>query len=671
MATRIKTVQYAFPMYTSLVADSTTTDLTQITIDIPETVVAFSSVTAELGFQDVITATGGTIANHNIGLRLGAAAYTTISNSSAITHSGENIAGVVGPFDFTSHFTSNWSGTSMTCDSQVYFHQSTGTTLGMRNVTVVLTITYQYDDTAATHAKTVWIPLESKSGGLTNTQGSSYGFGQIPQLTASGGMLPESSITIKDYYFLIEGNTTVNNDTTDLTISASISYGPITTFGTIENALGSDRYCRWIYKPASVADTTTSHDFQLWQDYILGALDNVTVTLVVTYTFDTSTSTRVLNSLILPFELSSPLGNTTVAKASRISRDFYIDEPGTITLKQSGIRINYNAAASPGNLRIQAAGQTSFSQFTPIIATSAGMFSVQQRLDTGSTAGGHISLTNGKNSLVVDAFTTSAGNQISNVSGYFIINYQSGIATSGVGSHAHTVFKNVLSWVPALSDYTYVTSFAFDIPESPLVTASSTYFVIGLGFIFYQFVQTASMGIIFDAECLTTEAMGGGYYNIYADAYQADNERGNSVVWMRGRDAFQRYPNDPDSANRVVPETSRAYRLFTSTTTSNGLMSVITYNSISYTVSGTISGSAGGTVEIYAYRSDTRELIYHTSRTGNGSYSFKWHDDTIALYVEAREDNTHYGRSIDATAGTSLDVTLSSTSVTPVVRSHA
>lgn len=121
MATREKTVCYAFPMSATQSTDAVAYDLSQITIYIPEASPTFTSVFAEIGFQDAITATGGTITEYRASLRLGANAYTTVTETDDLANSGENMAGVYGPVDFTSHFSTNWTSTSMTCDGQLYF----------------------------------------------------------------------------------------------------------------------------------------------------------------------------------------------------------------------------------------------------------------------------------------------------------------------------------------------------------------------------------------------------------------------------------------------------------------------------------------------------------------------------------------------------------------------
>lgn len=646
MATRTKTIQYAFPMYTSVVADATTTNLAQITIYIPETVVSFQSVIVDIGFQDVITATGGTINEHRVGLRLGAAAYTTITETDDITHSGENIAGVIGPFDFTSHFTARWTGTSMTCDARVYFDQTTGTTLGMRNVTAMIYITYQYDDTATTHIKTVRIPLESLTGALTTTANSDIGSNQIPQLT-SGGMLPESSVNIRNYFFAIESNESTSANT-DYTITANIDSGSSYAFGVQEAALNSGRYCRWIYNLASPPDTTTTHNFQMWSS-LAARLNHATITLYVTYEFNHTNSTSILNSIILPMELASPLGATTSAQASRFTRDFCVEEPGSITLRQSAFRMNYNAAATPTGLNLRA-GSQNYRTYTTYGNMVCGMFCVQQRIDSGGSQGAGITLARGKNTIVIDGYMTITTNQITNINGYIILNYTSDKSTDGAGVHSHTIFNKIMDWDALLADRRRVDSVSVSISET-------YYWIISAGFVLYQMITTASQAITFDTECLSSEGKGGGYYEIYADAYQSDGDMSCSIVWMCGYDVYKRHLNDMD-LNRVDIEQARGYRIFNSATGASGVLSSVTYHCHTFTVSGNVIGSLGGVVSINVYRSDNNEIIYKTTRVGDGAFSFTWYDDTISLYADAYEDSTHYARSANVTVGTSLDMNL-------------
>lgn len=639
MATAEKTLEFAFDTWTSDIADATLTTLSQITVSIPETVIAFTSVFAELGYQDAITATGGTVTEHRIALRLGAAAYTTISETDDITNSGENMSGVMGPWDFTSHFTANWSGTSMTCDAQVYFDYSTGTTLVTRNATVKLYVTYTYDDapaTNATQAKTLRIPLESLVGALTTTANSNIGSSQIPALDT---FIVDDSFAVVDYHFEIEGNVANNNTATDFTISANIDSGTAKVFGTCEAALASDTFLRLLWKPSSVPATNATHQFQMWST-LANTFNMATVTLVVTYTFDaaaTVSAGRTNVSITLPIEIASPLGYTIEANASRFQRSILVAE-GTPTLQQSGFRINFNTAASVAGLQFRAGGQA-YRTYTHIATVTAGAFSLQQRIDSGSAQGAGFTLAHGFNTITIDGFSTDATDDVTNIGGTITLNYTCDVPTQGLGAVAHTVRKHMLVWNAALSDLNRISSYAFSIPPS-------SYWIIGAGFLFHQW-SSASMAVTFDVECLSGEGKGAGYLDIYADAMQADAERAYTPVWMRGRDVFLRYPTDPDP-DRLDIETARDYRLFTSTTTGNGMVAVITYHAIPRTVSGTVSGYAdadGAGLTVWVHRGDTGERIGVATTTTGGAYTVPWYDDTVDLYAVCIEDSTHTGAS--------------------------
>jgi len=639
MATRQKTVVFAFPMQTSDITDASVTNLTQITVYLPESSPTFVSAFVEVGFQDGVTATGGTITEHRCGLRLGAAGYTTVTETDDLTNSGENMGGVIGPFDFTSHFTTNWTGTSMTCDCQLYFDRSTGTTLVQRNCTAILHVTYTYDDTEATQIKTVRIPMDSPTAGISTTANAT--FDTLPQLT-SGGILPEASPTIRDWFIVIEGNE-VTTAATDFTLTANIDSGTSSAFGTQEAALASDRFCRWVYKPSGgTPDPTTSHTFQLWSS-LATRCNHITATLYVTYEFTLSGTTRTLNSIIFPMEIDSPMGQNNVAgDASRFERKFSISDPGTITMRQSAARLNWNAVATAGTVRVRVGGQ-SYRAYTTAGGVVCGMFSLQQRFDSGGAEGSGITLARGKNTFVLDAYSSQATNEATNLGGYFILNYESDIAVEGIGANAHTTMIVCLPWNALLTDLEKISSWSFPIPETD-------YRLMSVGFYFLQWTAASTAAIMFNAELTTGEGKEAGYESIYADAFTCDAERSCSIVWMRGRDVFKRAPTDPDT-ERMDIETNRQYRLYTTTTCSNGIVATATYHAISYTSTLTVTDSAGGTVNIDIFDASTHELVLRTSRVGNGTVDVTWSNDAIDVYAVAYESDTLLARSANFNFG--------------------
>ena len=641
MATREKTIIYTFPMTTADVADAVVTNLTQITVQIPETVIAFTSVFADVGFQDIVTATGGTIAEHRVGLRLGAAGYTTFTELDDIVNSGENLGGIIGPIDFTAHFTANWAGPSMTCDLQVYFDQNTGTTLGQRNVTAQLFVTYTYDDAVATNPtqiKTVRIPLESLVGGLATAVNSQIGVNQIPQLTGVGGILPENTVEIVDYAFIIEANES-NSNATDFTVTASIDSGAATAFGIQECALISSRYLRWVYKPA-VPATGAAHSFHLWSS-VINSLAGACIELVITYKFNVAATTRVLNSICIPLELDSPIGNTTAADKSRVTRDIIVSDKGAITLRQSAFRLhaNSNSAVNVG----VAVGAQANRSYTFGVGLMCGGGALQQRIDDGSAQGAGLTLARGRNSLTIDVFGNSASVLLTNASGFVILNYESDKETLP-GANTHTMYKLFDAWDALGRGFKSYSARSIAIPEANYLLAS-------LGFMTYMWANIANMSVIFDAEYQAAEGPGAGWEKIYSDTYISDAELGCSKVFFRARDAFRRFPQDTISG-RMDVETNRQWRMWTTANTQRGTISIHSTHAITSTVAGSISGhDAGLATEVKLIDEATNEVMQIANlAAGVTAFSFTVYNDVIEYFVDVYQDDTHVGRSALAPA---------------------
>lgn len=635
-----KTIYRAIQTRVTVVPDATVTNLDQITIQIPDTPTSFKSVTAEVAFADVVTATGGTINEHRVGFRLGAAAYTTFTETDDIANSGENIAGLVSPIDMTAHFNTNWTGGSMTFDLQVYFDQNTGTTLGMINVNALIKITYEYDDDPgvnATQIKTARIPLESLVGALPTAANSNFGSNQIPILTGgTDPLLPENSVVIRDYFFVIEGNQQNNNTTTDFQVSVNIDSGTAFPFGITEAALGSDCYQRLIWIPSAVPDTTIAHNFQIWSS-VANKMNHVTVTLYVTYEFAPAASTRLNQSIIIPVEIASPLGISTSANMSRFVRDLMIADPGTIVMKQSAFRINFNTTGAVAGLNFRAGGQA-FRTYTNLGVGVCGMYSLQQRIDSGSAQGAGMTIARGKNTITIDGYATDTTDQVTNINGYILLNYIADKPASGrVGDNAHTIEKLLYAWNALLQDRVRVDGYSFSI-------APTNYWAMSVGFLLTLWQSTAANAITFDVEANSGEGKGAGYYDIYADALQTDAERGCTQVYMRGRDVFKRYPADPDP-DRLDIETARSYRLYNAATAGVGLEMIVTHHAHTFTSTLNITNSAGGTVDVDIFRVDNDEKILSLSRVGNGTIDATWYDNTLDVYAVARESDVLLSRS--------------------------
>lgn len=718
MANRLKTVQYAFPTLASL-TNNLQTSLTQITIYLPEATKTFRKVWLDVSMDDTITGTGGSITTKTIELRLGAAAYTSTTNSNTITHSAENIS-YFDTRDFTTHFTANWSGTSMTCDARLTINQSTGLTPGMSNVSAVLNITYEYDDTAATQVKTVLIPLNAPVTALPTIKTS---HDTIPELRS---YLPEANKTFRDIFIILQANRNHANNS-DYAITLELSSLGTTVASTYEAALLTDAWTRYVYRVTGVITTTTTHTFNVWSSLaarfhtmqawmvvtyefdasvtsttLNGAINNSTTsvvvtdaaliggagtyyvlqvddeqilvtaratnTLTVTRGFNGTTATShsdgatvlpcVMNSIQLPLEYDSPMGGTSSDDFQRASRDFFVQESNPVFLRLAAL-VWWMATANEAGLNARI-GTGSFVAYTNTGSSAiAGSKGLMLRNDAPSG----ISLGRGRNILTLDLYRTSTTQIGGSVSILWLINYVSPLASAGHGAHNHTV-----NWLlhthgtGAAVQSVITTADAPDIPETG-------YYIVALGLVLEYFLATILSNFSPGAPSITIErlvAEGGLQWERgYADGGISDSEVGQFYAIGQVKSLFTRWPDDADST-RIPVETARRYRVTVpganaTTAFINKLALSLTYHSITYTVSGTISGSSGGTVTINLHRLSTGEKILSTSRVGNGAYSFTWYDNTEEVYVVATESASLRGVSKDSLAPASdMDINLSS-----------
>lgn len=621
MATRLKTVKYSFPTLASL-TNNTLTNLTQITIYLPETgTKTFRSVVAHVTMDDIVTATGGTITTKTVGLRLGAAAYTSIANANTLTNSGENIS-LPWVQDFTSHFTANWSGTSMTCDFELQINQSTGTTLGMVNVCVTLDITYEYDDTSTTQVKTVMIPLNAPVGAIAT---SATTYDTIPALDT---YLPEASKTYRNIHVVMQGNEARNTATTDHTMTLRVGSASITT-GNYEGTFASDRYFRYVWELTSAYPSTAAT--QTWQPTATVArVNHFQAYMVVTYEYNESTSTSIMNSVMLPLTIDSPMGGTTSADYQRATRELFIQETN-ITAGRIAFYGFFTTAAAIGGLNLRL-GTGSFVAYTDTASVLCGTNALMIRNDSAVT------LARGRNEFNVDAYRTDTADFGWNLSGFILVNYSSDKHADGSGAHNHTVEWAIDEFgTAAAATSKVITATAPVIPET-------NYFISGLGTRLIHLSSTVPAGFIVQVERLSAEG-GVQWEVVYQDQVVSDAELGTYFAYAQMRALFKRWTGDVAS-DRMDLETARRWRLFNFPVTGwSALDLLMTYHSITHTVSGNVTGSSGGTVTLNLHRATSGEKVLTTSRVGNGSYSFTWYDDTENVYVDAYEASGYTDRS--------------------------
>jgi hypothetical protein len=567
-----------------------------------------------------------------VGCKLGAVAFSDNSDSFTVVASGENNSFRFFE-DFTSYFNTNFgSGTSQTCQI--------GVTIGgiaTVNLTAKLLITYDYDDASQqTRVKTVRIPLESGLGALTATL-AEIGTNQVPNLDT---LLPESSKTYRCVWFEIEGNNCCNG-TTDFYLGMALDAEGEVQSGVMEAGLNSARNFKltWVRNDMT---TNATHAFKMRVTSLTGGdCYHLAVVLCVTYEYDHTNSTSIMNSLVLPFS-STRAG--ALASGDKVMEwyKFFIDETSP-SLVQSGVLLNY--IQQTGYSTIIACGSQSTRTYTNADRMFCGGLNLSHRIDSGSGGGAGITLARGENTFTFNAYNgTGPSYPIGALCGLLFLNYTSSKHASGADVHNHSVFYGL-----TMKGSVGTVVSATVQPQIP----ESNYLVNWVGAVAVLNVHTTNRSVcptmVICAERMSGEGPAAGWVDLLGGhAIANDNEAGPVSFAAQCGWAFKCHPGDPDTEKMDI-ETSRLWaRHSIEADASTGLW--VTYHAITYSVSGTISGSGGGTVNLYLHRKSTGELLATTSRVGNGAYSFTWYDNVEDVYVVAYEDATHAGRSADGDA---------------------
>jgi hypothetical protein len=600
----------------------------------------FRSAILEIACQDVITVTVGTVTEFRIGVDVAGAGFTDYTITNDISNTGENMSFLLSA-DFVQKFIDNFgTGPSQTVQARAYFVQSTGTTLGMINLTAVLYITYEYTGTPSTRAKTVIIPLESNDTGWLTTQ-VEIGTDQIPILTGASGFLKESSPTILDYFFLIETNE-FYSISTDINAWIALDSDAEYAIGTIEKGLNSSRLDRFVWsRKTSIPDTSVTHKFKA-RGTVVGATGQFrwsSISLIVTYSYDEAATTRVTNSVWLPLHVDGTLtGYDVTGDSPSNSLDIYIEEPGTIELLQSAAQFFVTNFQSMGDAPLFAIGSQAQRSYLSFLygGVTAGMFCLQQRFDSGSVQGAGVSLARGKNTISIrPGFSSTAStNYVSNLGSMVVLNYASDKATGGTSTHNHTTIWNMFDTdvqINTISTSDFTKSIA--IPESE-------YWINHVGFL--SLIGTSvGPNIIIHTDYNPRKELAYTFANSI-DEYQIGK------LFFDSSKHFIRHPGDLDS-NRLN-FSSRNYRFYHAGGGGNtrSLGMYITYHSIKFTYSGSVkrfSGDGSSIPVLIRRRDSPGDFLYSAVTATGGTYSTSVYDDTEYLVADVQETTAMVGRS--------------------------
>lgn len=638
MATRIKTVEYAFPMDITTLATATRRDQAAITLYLPEnTSRVFRSVRLRVSYRDTATA-ATSLTSPLVGIKLGAVAFSDATLGNPTANSGESCQYVF-ERDVTAYFTTNFgAGTSQTCQVGT---QHTGPSV--TNICVKVIITYEWDDAAqTTRVKTVRIPIESRAGALTATL-ANIGTTQVPALDT---FLPESTKVYRNIFLEAIYNEYTAGAANDAALGISIGGAAEQLTAVHESSLASSCAGIAIFNQGAAPtwSTAAAQDLQARSTNITTAstFNHVAFVLYVTYEYDHSASTTILNSLMIPLGTIDLPGATTATDAAQIEKEFYIEEPGTITLVQSGALIQYTQTAAVGP-NVSFGGQTARA-YTDTAMAFCGETFLTHRVDAGGAAGAGLTLARGKNPWRWAVHIGTAGFTPGSFDGWLIVNYTSGKASAGDAVHNHSVHFNMQDTQASGTISTIAAAQFIFIPEAKWWRTS-------LGFYSNNVGGTASPQYwFFGAEVLAGEGDRQDFREVGKGWFTHDGEVGWYPISIDAQDEaageFQRFDADPD-ATRLALEGSRRWKLAFGQAASRPLAAWLTYHSIEFQAAGTVSGSGGGTVNIACYRKSDGLKLGSTSRVGDGAYSITGYDSTETVFCEARESGLLVARSDD------------------------
>lgn len=705
MGTSIKTVVFSGEALFFL-SDATLTTITSPTIYLPESGIVFRSCWLSISCDDRITATGGTTTGRRVDFGLGAVAQTTYNNTAALANTGENVS-LHWEADVTSYFTTNWTGTSMSTDIEVYVDQSTGTTLGQHNVCVAVHITYEYDDTSATQVKTVWLPLDAPVGALaTSKPGTATAV--IPALDTH---LPEASKTYRSVAIWRWGNTSSTG--LSLTVTMGIEASTIDIANSHVGNLATSRFVRFVGKvvPGVNLDTSVPQDFFIWGDQAIG--HHHSVLMQVTYEFDASASTETFVSTWLNTAVSTHGGHGS-ADPARFTATLHVPEENVTGAEIAFYGFWSSIAITAGlNARV---GTGTYVTYTDAGGVYAGSESLMVRNDAAYT------IARGTNEFTADIYATTGFPGALN--GFFIVNYRCDVPAAGVHAANKTVSTRAIYNGAVTSDPSGTSETFGYIPESDW--------------------RISNVGHVAGVMHAATQGFSGqvSYGDGWRDCFSAVQEHDAEVGWLWYYSAsatywMMRWAGDTSTADdgtaRVDPTLATQRRRLRLTGSSPHFTFGFnyTYHSVTWPVAGDVIDSNGGLVRISLHRAHHRdmtgitgvastdvittptphrvivgqtvivgaltggtglaagpyvvattpspttltltggtfttdisagtltlpipnggELLKSITRVGDGAYSIDWYDDTEPVYVDMYEDGTHLCRTAPALAGT-------------------
>jgi hypothetical protein len=515
-----------------------------------------------------------------------------------------------------------------------------------------------FDQYVFISASSIPTKFRFEAGGNNGYDGGSYSIFQSQSINL--GFLQESNINIRDYFIEIEGNETYASST-DIQLTGSItsSFSNLQNrFFSIERALNSETYDRliWSVPTSSLPNVSQSHNFGLRSN--VTCFYHIPVNLYVTYEYNKTNTTQVNNTILLGWNLNSPLNYNNAAVGSLNSTNveltsFTIPENNPI-LQQSALRIQWSDVDFQTILLAKINEQASSTQYTEGSAgVNCGMRSLQHRFDVSASNANantaNVVLRKGLNYLTSSFYVNKNNSSnptttISNVNGYYILNYKSDVhPTKGVdGCSRFYYFANKELSTSDVSSATFTsTDFNYNLSNS-----SSLYVVDSLNS-YMSFERNSTtlldLGIQYtgsEAPQTPNNTITNPKKSTYKNVIASDPEAGSFITTYSTQNIFKNYktsPNpilmDPFVVRKYVslfnqPSTTQVFTMF-------GTTSTLVAHSYTFDFTGSIynyTGDGSG-IPVTIYQSGSTQAILQLTSSIGGKFSGTWFDDTVPIFA--------------------------------------
>lgn len=666
---RTKTVRYAFETHLANLATNTTLgtatrhDFAAITVEIPETGSrTFLSVVAVLTWRDAFTTAGTEVTGVRLGSKVGAAAFIDLDRSFTQTDTGDHLLDVW-TLDITGNFTTNFgAGATQTCQIGVAVSSDVASNIG-GGITCELLITYEFDDdVGTTRVQSIGIPIQSGPTFMSTSHveiGVTGGTVGAPanQIPALDTYLEESGKTYKQAFIVLESSC-AGQATTDFASYVQIDATAEVARATIEQALSTNAPTKDIFTYDTTTHSTASaHAFKMRSD-LANRFSCIGGVLWVTYTYNKSTSTRVMAQQLIPFT-QYDVDNESLAKGGNpsvgvdplaLQAIFDVQEPGTITLKQSATMfVHDNGAGAPTSFVIAAGGQANRTY-------TCGSFTHTPIVHRGDHSSGW-TIARGRNVWNI-LYHINGTQKLGSMQAYALVTYSADVPAAGTEAKARAVNFFGKTFETTL---TQTSSVAASGGGQRVPTLDAGYSIQGAFIDGTLRLNAGTCLINMAVDIATGEYENGTITNpiLAFPIVKVIAGNGSELCCYSFKvPVTRRFKRRNDTlVNGLDIEVAREWYYILGAAALSSWTTWITYHAISYTVSGTLyinHVASGGTVKVYAINPDsTREFIAQGTAAFSGSigaFSIPVPDNT-RNYVAEHHNASNHGASQETTPG--------------------